>query len=480
MIKDGLKLSDEPLRHTNGRSDVFRGQVTSASNARKQMVQLSDAQRPDSVVASMVFLACVCCATACFTSCRSERPPTIQIGVVHSLSGTMAVSESPLVDAVRMAVDELNASGGVLGKSVEVVVADGQSDPDIFASEAERLIVQDQVAVLFGGWTSASRKAMLPVVETHNTLLFYPVQYEGLEDSPNIFYTGAAPNQQILPGVQWAYATLAKRFFLVGSDYVFPRAANEIIREQLAALGGEIVGEDYLLLGSSDVNSIVEQIEQAAPDVILNTINGESNLAFFKTLREAGITSEKIPTISFSIAEVELQAMPVGLATGDYLVWNYFQSVNSPRNREFVAAYKKRYGSDRVTDDPIQAAYTSVILWAKAVEKANALDTDAVREALHGMQHHAPEGTITIDPESQHLWRMARVGRIQEDGEVAIVWDSRVSLKPEPFPRFRDRAEWDELLDRFYRQWGNRWVNESRRIVVDPARMTESPRVLTT
>lgn len=266
----------------------------------------------------------------------------IKVGVLHSLTGTMAISATSVCDATLLAIEELNAAGGVLGRRIEPVVADGKSDWPTFASEAERLITREHVAVVFGCWTSAGRKTVKPIFEKHDHLLFYPVQYEGLEQSPNIIYTGAAPNQQILPAVKWSFDHLGRRFFLVGSDYVFPRTANAIIKAQVTALGGEIVGEEYLRLGSSEAAAVVQKIVQARPTVILNTINGDSNVAFFAALRGAGITPARIPTVSFSLAEGELRHMDARTMAGDYAAWNYFQSVDSPENRRFVEAFRAR------------------------------------------------------------------------------------------------------------------------------------------
>jgi urea transport system substrate-binding protein len=263
----------------------------------------------------------------------SSSGDTIKVGILHSLTGTMAGSEKEVVDATKMAIDEINSAGGLLGKKIEPVVADGRSDWPTFAREAERLITQEKVAVVFGCWTSASRKTVKPVFEKHNHLLFYPVQYEGLEQSKNIIYTGAAPNQQIIPAVKWAFDNVGKRMFLVGSDYVFPRTANEIIKEQVKSLKGEIAGEEYVLLGSNQVDAIVKKIVDTKPDVILNTINGDTNVAFFKALRAAGITPQKIPTMSFSLAEAELTAMGSKELAGDYASWNYFQAIDSKQNQ---------------------------------------------------------------------------------------------------------------------------------------------------
>jgi len=267
-----------------------------------------------------------------------------------------------VAEATLLAIDEINAAGGLLGRQLEPVLADGRSDWPTFAAEATRLITEAKVHVIFGCWTSASRKSVKPVVEHYRHLLFYPVQYEWLETSPAIVYTGSAPNQQILPGVKWAFDHLGKRFFLVGSDYVFPRTANAIIKDQLAALDGQVLGEVYGRLGSTDVREVVRSIVRAQPDVILNTINGDSNVAFFRELRAAGVTPQRLPTLSFSIAEHELQTLGVKEMVGDYAAWSYFQSVESPENARFVQRFRTKYGVDRVTDDPIQTAYFGVDL----------------------------------------------------------------------------------------------------------------------
>ena len=391
------------------------------------------------------------------TGCRGQSKEPIRIGVLHSLTGTMAISESPVVDATRLAIEELNEDGGVLGRPLEAVVADGRSDWPTFAAEADRLITSEEVAVVFGCWTSASRKTVKPVFEEHGHLLFYPVQYEGMEQSPNIVYTGAAPNQQIVPAVKWCADHLGKRFFLVASDYVFPRAANEVIRDQSASLGAEIVGEAYIPLGSRDVHDVVAQIAEAQPDVILNTINGDTNVAFFAALRAAGIESEIIPTMSFSIAEPELQSMPVTELMGDLAAWNYFQSIDSPENRAFVDRFRGRYGADRVVSDPMEAAYFGVHLWAQAAQEASSVEVPAVLASLRGQAVLAPEGMVNIDSENNHTWKTVRIGRIRADGQFDVVWDSQRAVQPVPYPPTRPRAQWDAFLDDLYQGWGESW-----------------------
>lgn len=371
----------------------------------------------------------------------------------------MAISETAVLKATLMAIDEINRDGGLLGRNVEPVVADGESNPAKFASEAERLITQEKVSAIFGCWTSASRKSVKPVFERHAHLLFYPLQYEGLEQSPNIIYTGAAPNQQVMPAVSYCFEHLGKRFYLVGSDYVFPRTANTIIKDQVTALGGEIVGERYLPLGGTNTETIVADIAATKPDVILNTINGDSNVAFFKALRAAGITPKDLPTLSFSIGETELQHLSSLGMTGDYAAWNYFQSLPTPENKEFIEAFRRKAGPNAVTSDPVEAAYFGVHLWAQAVRDAGTTEPDAVRKAIRGQGFAAPEGLVYIDGDTQHTWKTVRIGRIREDGQFDIVWESRKPVRPLPFPIFRTRREWENHLSDLQKAWNGQWAN---------------------
>jgi len=363
---------------------------------------------------------------------------TIKVGILHSLSGTMAISEKSVVDAELLAIEEINKAGGVLGKQIEPVVEDGASDWPTFAEKATKLIDSDKVVTVFGCWTSASRKAVLPVFESKNHMLWYPVQYEGQECSKNIFYTGAAPNQQIEPAVQWLFDNKGTKFFLVGSDYVFPRTANTIIKAQLAAIGGETVGEDYIPLGGTEVTPIITKIKQALPDggVIFNSLNGDSNVAFFKQLQGAGLTPDKYPTMSVSIAEEEVKAIGVEYLKGQYAAWNYFMTVKTPANDKFVAAFRAKYGADRVTNDPMEAAYIMVYLWKQAVEKAaTADDLEKVRMAALGQTFDAPEGKITME-NNHHISKYVRIGEVRDDGLFEIVYETPESVKPIPWNQF--------------------------------------------
>jgi urea transport system substrate-binding protein len=390
---------------------------------------------------------------------RPKESSTIKIGILHSLTGTMAISEKALVDAVQFAVEEINERGGVAGRRIFAVIADGRSEPTTFQREAERLILEERVSTIFGCWTSASRKYVKEIVEKHNHLLIYPLQYEGLEDSPNIIYTGAAPNQQIIPAVKWCMDHIGNRFFLAGSDYVFPRTANAIIRDQLKALQGEVVGEEYIRLGSKDVQGLVQKIRETNPDVILNTINGDTNIAFFHALREAGITPKQIPTMSFSIAEEELRNMNPKEMAGDYAAWNYFQSVDEPENREFLRRYRERFGPNKVAADPTITAYFSVHLWAQAVEEGQSDAVRSIRERMKDQSYQAPCGIVYVDATTRHTWKPVRIGRIREDGQFQIVWSSKYAARPIPFPAYRSRAEWETFLNQLYNGWGQRWSN---------------------
>jgi urea transport system substrate-binding protein len=363
---------------------------------------------------------------------------TIKVGLLHSLSGTMAISETTVVDAEKLAIKEINAAGGVLGKQIEAVEEDGASDWPTFAEKATKLIDEDKVVTVFGCWTSASRKAVLPVFESKKHMLWYPVQYEGQECSNNIFYTGAAPNQQIEPAVDWLLQNKGKKFYLVGSDYVFPRTANTIIKEQLKAKGGETVGEDYLPLGNTEVTAIITKIKQALPDggVIFNTLNGDSNVAFFKQIQAAGLTPEKYPTMSVSVAEEEVRQIGKEYLVGHYAAWNYFQTVDTPENTKWVADFKKEYGEDRVTNDPMEAAYIMVYLWKQAVEKAGtADDLEKVRAAAVGQEFAAPEGPVKMAA-NHHISKTVRIGQIRDDGLFDIVWSTPKAVEPLPWNQF--------------------------------------------
>ncbi len=367
---------------------------------------------------------------------------TIPVGILHSLSSFMAISEVSVKDAELLAIDEINKAGGVLGKQLVPKIEDGASDWPTFAEKAQKLISTDKVAVTFGGWTSASRKAMLPVFERNKALLYYPVQYEGLESSPYIFYTGATTNQQIIPGLVFLKEKLkVKTLFLVGSDYVFPRTANKEIKAWAKANGMTIVGEEYSPLGNTDYATTINKVKDADPDAVFQTINGDSNVAFWKQFTDAGLDAKKLPVISVSTAEDEVRGVGIKNIVGQYVAWNYYQTTPGARNEAFVKAYKAKYGDDRVTDDPIEAAYVGVHLWAKAAEKAGSIDPEKIKAASKGLTFDAPEGTVTIDGENQHIYKTARIGKLRPDGLIDTVFESDGPIKPDPYLKTYDWAK---------------------------------------
>jgi urea transport system substrate-binding protein len=400
--------------------------------------------RPRLLIGGVATLATVLSVTACGSqtgegssaaSCVDTSGDTVKLGFLNSLSGTMAISETTVSKSLDLAADQINADGGILGKEIEIVQEDGASDPDTFAQKATQLIQEDCVAAVFGGWTSASRKAMLPVFEGNDALLFYPVQYEGLEASPNIFYTGATTNQQIIPALDYLKETeRIESIFLVGSDYVFPRTANKIIKQYAEAHDIEVLGEEYLPLGETNgVSTIVNRVRSAGADAVFNTFNGDQNVAFFKEYKNVGLTPQAMPVVSVSIAEEEVPGIGVDNLVGQLTAWNYYQTVDTPQNKEFVAAFKEEYGADAVTSDPMEAAYNSLFLYRGMVEKADSFDVGEVREAAGGVSHEAPEGTVTIDGENHHLAKTFLMGRIRPDGLIEVIDTSDGPIEPDPF-----------------------------------------------
>jgi len=352
----------------------------------------------------------------------------------------LAISETSLRDAEIFAIEELNARGGVLGRRIEFLGPDTKSrSEDLFARRARRLCAEDRVAALFGCWTSSSRKSVLPVLEEFNRLLFYPVQYEGNETSPLVVYGGSVPNQQILPAIDWLLSPAGgerKRIFLLGSDYVFPRTANFIVKRYLRSLGIEPAGEAYMPLGHAEFRGAVEMIGAVKAEAVLSTVNGSSNIALFAELAKAGIDPEKLPVVSTSVGEDELRDVPPEASRGHLAAWSYFQSLPTDANRAWVRRFRGEFGYDRVTSDPMEAAYCLVHLWKQAVERAGSLETTAVREALRdGIAFAGPGGEARIDPANQHTFKRFRLGRIRADRQFDIVHESAEAIPPEPYPQ---------------------------------------------
>lgn len=366
-------------------------------------------------------------------SCAKDEDKYVKIGLLHSTTGSMAVSEIPVLQAELMAIEEINNSGGVLGHKIVFVQEDGRSDPKVFSDKATKLIETDKVAAIIGCWTSDSRKAVRTVVEDHYNLLWYPLQYEGMEASPNIMYIGAAPNQQIVPAIDYCVENFGKRMYLLGSDYVFPQTANRIIKAQLKPINGEILGEQYVSMTEKAFYNIIEDIKEKQPDVIINTLNGESNIYFFEQLKKAGIDTESIPVMSFSIGEAEIKNIGAQNCAGNYVAWSYFETLETIINGRFVQNYKKRYGSDCTVGDPVEAGYTAVWLWAASCEKAGSFDVEKIRIAAKGMSYIAPEGMVTIEGSNQHLNKRARIGLIKEDGQIKEIWSSNTVIRPDPY-----------------------------------------------
>ena len=374
---------------------------------------------------------------------------TIKVGILHSLSGTMAISETSLKNTALMAIDEINAKGGVMGKKLEPVVVDPASDWPLFAEKARQLLTQDKVAVIFGCWTSVSRKSVLPVVEELNGLLLYPVQYEGQEQSKNIFYTGAVPNQQARPAVEYLMSPEgggAKRFVLLGTDYVYPRTTNKILRAFLKSKGvaDSDIMEEYTPFGFNNYQTIVGNIKKFSAGkktAVISTINGDSNVPFYRELGNQGIKAADIPVMAFSVSEEELRGIDTTPLVGHLAAWNYFQSVKNPVNIKFVNAYKK-YAIDHklpnadkvVTNDPMEATYVGINMWKQAVEKAGSTDVDKVRAAMAGQSFAAPSGyTLTMDAENHHLHKPVMIGQIRADGQFDVVYKSKDAIKAEPW-----------------------------------------------
>tara|TARA_A100001037_G_C15152035_1_gene639967 strand:- start:36 stop:1343 length:1308 start_codon:yes stop_codon:yes gene_type:complete len=380
---------------------------------------------------------------------RAASP--IKLGILHSLSGTMAISEVSLRDVVMMAVEEINSSGGIMKRPIKPYVVDPASDWDLFAEKAKQLLLKDKVDVVFGCWTSVSRKSVLPVFEKNNGLLFYPVQYEGEECSKNVFYTGATPNQQLIPAAEYLMSEDGggfKKFYLLGTDYVFPRTANKILRAFLLAKGvpAKNIMEEYTPFHHQDYQTIVGKIKNFASSgdaAVLSTINGDSNVPFYKEFGNQGLRSEDCPIMAFSVAEDELRGMDTKSLVGHLAAWNYYQSINTPANKKFVADFKtycKRKGlpggTSRVTDDPIEAAYLGVHIYKKAVEKAGSTDVDAVRKATYGTGFNAPGGFKKIDERNHHLHKPVLIGEIKRNGQFRVVNSTKGLVKPEPWSKY--------------------------------------------
>ncbi len=377
---------------------------------------------------------------------QSKEP--IKVGILHSLSGTMAISETSLKDTALMTIAEINKSGGVLGRPLQPVVVDPASNWPLFAEKARQLLTQDKVAVVFGCWTSVSRKSVLPVFEELNGLLFYPVQYEGEEMSRNVFYTGAAPNQQAIPATEYLMSAEgggAKRFFLLGTDYVYPRTTNKILRAFLHSKGvkDDDIQEVYTPFGHSDYQTIVANIKtfaQGGKTCVISTVNGDSNVPFYKELGNQGLKATDVPVVAFSVGEEELRGIDTKPLVGNLAAWNYFMSLRNPVNekfkKEWFAWVKENNlpgGNKRVTNDPMEATFVGMHMWKQAVEKAKSTDVDKVRVAMIGQKFAAPSGfTLEMDG-NHHLHKPVMIGEVRADGQFNVVWATKTTIRAQPW-----------------------------------------------
>jgi urea transport system substrate-binding protein len=419
---------------------------------------------PSRRFATQTLTALAAAACAMGFSSLAQAADTIKVGVLHSLSGTMAISETALKDMALMTIDEINKKGGVLGKQLEPVVVDPASNWPLFAEKAKQLISQDKVSVVFGCWTSVSRKSVLPVFEGSNSLLFYPVQYEGEELSKNVFYTGAAPNQQAIPAVEYLMSKdggSAKRWVLLGTDYVYPRTTNKILRSFLHSKGvaDEDIMEEYTPFGHSDYQTIIANIKKFASagkkTAVVSTINGDSNVPFYKELGNQGIKATDVPVVAFSVGEEELRGVDTKPLVGQLAAWNYFMSIKNPTNAAWIkewSAYAKAKNlpgqKDKpLTNDPMEATYIGIHMWAQAVEKAKSTDTDKVIAAMAGQTFKAPDGfTIEMDPKNHHLHKPVFIGEVKADGQFNVVWKTPAPIKAQPWSPYipEDKGKKDE------------------------------------
>lgn len=376
---------------------------------------------------------------------QDERRPIV-VGVLHALTGTMAVSEAPLVTAVQLAVAEINAAGGLLGRPVQVVVEDTRSDPAVAAAAAERLITEQHAAVLLGCWTSACRKAVKPVVERHRHLLLYPMSYEGFEQSPHIVYLGATPNQQLLPATGWALQGFGRRVYLVGSDYVFPRVAHALLRDFIQLQGGQVLGERLLPLGSGEMTAVVDDLRRLKPDLVLSTINGDSHGAFFSALAEAGLAD--VPLLSFSAAEREMRTHGGGRLHRHFAAWSYLATLPGAENEAFLARLQRQGAAVADASDPLVSAYVGVQLWAAAVREVGDPQTEAVNANIDQQSVAAPHGLAALDAQTRHVWRRLRIAQVRPDGQLVEVAAPPRLIKPSPWPTYRPRSSWADLMGR--------------------------------
>lgn len=400
----------------------------------------------------------ISCLIAVIIFYRRSEP--IRIGVVHSITGSLASTERGVLDATLLAVKEINEAGGILGRQIEAIVADGQSSAHKFGLAVYDLLTHHKVNAIFGCWTSASRKAVKPLIEKFDSLLFYPIQFEGLELSNNIIYSGLTASQQIIPALAWAQKNIGSKIFLIGSDYIFPHAAHEIIRQYAQVNNITIVGEAYIPLGSNKIDEAIKLIQESKPDVIINSINGDSNKYFFNKMRSVGISSVKIPTISLSVDEELIADIGFRLMVGDFIVTSYLHSINSMSNKTFLEKMKSHFGESVLLTDSAVTGYNNVYLWANAVKSVGAFtQIKKIITQIVGKNLNTPFGPLAIDKETHYSLRPVRIGKINYKGECISVWQSQGVIQPIPFPSTTDQKGWEDFLQKKYNQWSQKWEN---------------------
>ncbi len=390
--------------------------------SRREFMSLGGATAVAGITASSSLLA---------SSAFAAEP--VKLGLLHSLTGTIAIAEAAMVDAEKLAIDQINASGGVMGRPIQAIIQDGASQPSVFAEKAALLLNEYKVPAIIGCYTSASRKAVEPVLNRKRGLLYYPTYFEGEEEDPNVIYTSQSANQSVVQAIDWLAKEKGKTFFLVGSDYVYPRTCNLIAKATLPKVKGRLVGEEYAPLGQTDFSAIINKIKAAKPDCIYSTVVGGSNVAFFKQLRASGLDGTKQVLLSTVVSENEIEGIGAQNAVGYYACMGYFESIPGAANQAFVKAFKAKYGQKRVIGDPMECAYNSVYLWKKGVEKAKSFDPQKVIVASRGLILEAPEGEVKVDEKNNYVWKKVRIGRARSDGQFDIVWQSPGLVEPEPF-----------------------------------------------
>lgn len=380
---------------------------------------------------------------------RAEAP--IVVGLLHSRTGPLSLNEKAMLDAEILALEEINEAGGLLGRRVSWVIADAESDPRVFSREARRLIDIEKVSAIFGAMTSTCRRAVDEVVTPANHLFIFPSNYEGMDFSPNVICTGPLPNQQVIPAVTWCRESLkARKFFLAGSTDVFTYAVNTIVKDQLKALGGECVGEEFAMVEGQGMPALIDAIKKSGADVVFSSVVGDANKAFYQGLADAGLTAENLPVISVTVGEEDLREIPGDLVAGHYAAWGYFQSLDLPDNRRFVAQFHKRYGANRPTSDSVVSAYNGVKLWAQAVDEAQSEMTDQVRKHLRRQSLASAAGIVSVDYSTLHSWRPFYLGKIRRDGQFDIIWGLDRPIRPVPYPMFRGRSYWDSAVEKWF------------------------------